>query len=112
MVARSTQLRMGRSLLDEKAFTELVAPYKSPGGTESPEQVGNFAVLKDALRCEWAGSRNQLQVLRVHNPVAVEGFRLAAMKDGEGHTAIADERGDPSNQPRHEVAIEVIQHIP
>src|ERR1700730_18408900 len=103
---------MTGSLLDEKTFPELVAPYKSPGGTESPEQVGNFAVLKDALRSEWAGSRNQLQVLRVHNPVAVECFRLAAMKDGEGDAAIANQRSDPSDQPGHQVAVEVIQHIP
>jgi hypothetical protein len=79
------------SLLDEKTFAELVAPHKRLGGMKPPEQVGNFAVLKDALRSEWTGGRNQLQVLRVHDPITMKCFRLARVKDRESNSAIANQ---------------------
>src|SRR5258708_24273388 len=99
------------SLLDEKTFAKLIAANKSLGGTKPPEQVGNFAILVNTLRSEWAGGGNQLEVLRVQNAIPMKCFRLASVKDRQGDSAIANERGDPRDQPRHQVAIEVIQQV-
>src|SRR5258708_23200978 len=106
------ELKIGGSLLDEKPFAELIAAHKSLGGTKSPEQVGNFAVLINTLRSKWAGGGNQLQVLRVQNAIPMKCFWLAGVKDRQGDSAIANERGDPRDQSRHQVAIEGIQQVP
>ena len=79
------------SLLDEKPFAELIASYKSLGGTESAEQVRNFAVLIYVLRSKRARGGNQLQVLRVHNAVAMKRFRLAGVEDRQGDATITNQ---------------------
>ena len=81
-----------RSLLDEEAFAKLIAPHERFGGAKPAEQIGDFAVLKNALRSERTRSGNQFQILGVQNPVAMKRFRLAGVKHREDNSAIANQR--------------------
>jgi len=99
-------------LLDEKAFAKLIASDKHFGRAVTAKQICDFPVLKYALRLEWAGGRNQFQMLSVQNTVAMEDRGLARMEDGENNSAVAHERRNPRGKFVHEVGIEVVQNVP
>ena len=99
-------------LLDEEAFAKLIAPNKHFGSAIPGEQIRYFPVLKNALRLERTGCRNQFQVLSVQHAVAMEDLRFPRVEDGENYSSIAHERRNARGEFGHEVAIEIIQNVP
>ena len=77
------------------------------------EKIGNLPVLKNALRSERARGRDQFQILRVHDAVAMEddsGFRAWKMAKTTPPSRTSEVM--PGGQLGHQIGIQIIQNVP
>ena len=78
--SRSRKIFCEWNLLDEQRFPKLISAHEGLHRAESVEQVLNLAVLVNPLRGAQYRCRNDLQRIRIRDPVALKTFRLLAVE--------------------------------
>src|SRR3984957_17673734 len=99
----------GRRLLQKEGFAHLVAPNERLRGTKLPEKVHQFAITKNVGMHRQSGRGKLLDGLAVHDAIAVERSRRAAMEKPE-HGAPGMQNSEQSLcQARHHGSVKIVE---